>query len=147
MYHKNPNALIGKTVREIWMDKDYLKFVTDKGEVTYGVEGDCCSDSFFFDFYGVANVIGREVVAFESVSLSPGDPGYHPETYAVGDQDYGETQVYGFRITTEHESFGHVSAVLSFRNESNGYYGGWMYSTTYDRVFEPDNQLLADKIG
>jgi hypothetical protein len=140
--------LIGKTVREIWMDENYLKFVTDDGNVTYAVEGDCCSDSFFFDFYGVDNVIGREVVAFESVSLSPGDPGYRPETYSVENEDgWSVTQVYGYRITTEHPSFGHVSAVLSFRNESNGYYGGWMRSTTYDRGFEPENRLLTDKIG
>jgi len=141
--------LIGKTVREIWMDERYLKFVTDEGDVTYEVEGDCCSDSFFFDFYGVGNVIGREVVAFESVSLSPGDPGYRAETYEVeGDEeDWIATQVYGYRITTEHESFGHVSAVLSFRNRSNGYYGGWMEETDYDRVFEPGNRVLADVIG
>lgn len=141
-------SLVGKTVREIWMDKDYLKFVTDTGDVTYTVEGDCCSSSFFFDFYGVANVIDREVVAFEEVKLAPGDPGYRPETYEVEDEDgWSETKVYGYRITTEHPQFGHVSAVLSFRNESNGYYGGWMEQTTYDRVFEPGNRVLADVIG
>jgi hypothetical protein len=146
--YNGTKELIGRTVREIWMDERYLKFVTDEGDVTYEVEGDCCSDSFFFDFYGVDNVIGREVVAFESVHLSPGDPGYRPETYAVEDeQGWSVTQVYGYRITTEHPSFGHVSAVFSFRNESNGYYGGWMEETAYDRVFEPENRLLADKIG
>lgn len=148
MYGSNDlNELTGKTVREIWMDRDYLKFVTDQGDVTYVVEGDCCSDSFFFDFYGVANVLDREVVAFEEVSLAPGDPGYRPETFEVANEDWSETQVYGYRITTEHSQFGHVSAVMSFRNESNGYYGGWMEGTTYDRVFEQENRVLTDVIG
>lgn len=149
MYNdKDFDALIGKTVREVWMNEQFLQFITDDGNITYTVEGDCCSSSFFFDFYGVDNVIGREVVAFESVSLSPGDPGYRSETFEVGDEDsWNETEVYGYRITTEHPSFGHVSAVLSFRNESNGYYGGWMYMVEASPAFNPEHRLLSDKIG
>jgi hypothetical protein len=140
--------LTGKTVREIWMNRDYLTFVTDDGPTTFTVYGDCCSDSFFFDFYGVGNVIDREVVAFEKVDLSPGDPGYHPETYEVENEGYWvETEVYGYRLITEHERFGHVSAVLSFRNESNGYYGGWMEHTDAVPAYEPENRVLADVIG
>lgn len=141
--------LIGKTVREIWMNKERLTFVTTDGLVSYVVEGDCCSDSFFFDFYGVDNVIGREVVAFERVDLSPGDPGYRAETFEVeGDEDgWRETEVYGYRITTEHEKFGHVSAVLSFRNESNGYYGGWMEYTDSASDHKAEDRVFADVIG
>jgi hypothetical protein len=146
-YDEKFTALNGKTVREIWMSDDYLTFVTDDGKVTYAVYGDCCSDSAFFDFYGVENVLGREVVAFESVSLSPGDPGYRAETFETPANDYGETQVYGYRITTEHPMFGHVSAVMSFRNESNGYYGGWMELTDYEPTYLPECQLLTDKVG
>jgi len=142
-------SLVGKTVREIWMNEQYLKFVTDQGVVIFEVEGDCCSHSYFFDFYGVANVLGREVVDFSSVSLSPGDPGYRPETFenGVGDVQYDYVQVYGYRITTEHPSFGHVSAVLSFRNSSNGYYGGWMEVIDRDVAFKPEDQVFADVIG
>ena len=141
--------LLGKTVREIWMNQEYLTFVTEDGRVTFTVYGDCCSDSFFFDFYGVDNVIDREVVAFEKVDLSPGDPGYRPETFEVEGDEGGwkETEVYGYRLTTEHERFGHVSAVLSFRNESNGYYGGYMEHTTYVPTYEPENRVLADVVG
>lgn len=143
------NVLVGKTVREIWMNEDHLKFVTDQGNVIYEVEGDCCSHSYFHDFYGVANVIGREVVAFEQVYLSPGDPGYRRETFedGVGNQDWELVRVYGYRITTEHPAFGHVSAVLSFRNRSNGYYGGWMETTDRDVPFKAEDQVLSDVIG
>jgi hypothetical protein len=150
MYGKHYlEALLGKTVREIWMDRDNLTFVTEDGPVTYSVYGDCCSESFFFDFYGVNNVIEREVVAFEKVDLSPGDPGYRAETFEVkGDEEgWKETEVYGYRITTEHEKFGHVSAVLSFRNESNGYYGGYMELTDHVPAYLPENRVLADVIG
>jgi hypothetical protein len=132
-YDEKFTELNGKTVREIWMSDDYLTFVTDDGKVTYSVYGDCCSDSAFFDFYGVENVLGREVVAFESVSLSPGDPGYRPETFDIPAHEWAAIQVYGYRITTEHPMFGHVSAVMSFRND--------------EPTYQPECRLLTDKIG
>ena len=39
------------------------------------------------------------------------------------------TPVYGYKIVTAHPVFGEVTSVLSFRNSSNGYYGGWMDRT------------------
>lgn len=142
MYYKDTmlEKLIGKTVTGILMDEDNLVFETNEGEVCYGVEGDCCSTSYFFDFYGVKNVIGRKVIDFGEVNLAPGDVGYHKETYDTDDA------VYGYRITVEHELFGEVSAVFSFRNESNGYYGGWM--TEYGhKITDEQYRLTEDKIG
>ena len=46
-------------------------------------------------------------------------------------------QKYGYAITTESEQFGEMTSVFSFRNSSNGYYGGWMYSTE-DREVSPE---------
>lgn len=150
-YDETLNALDGKTIHEIYMNDEYLTFVTDEGNVTFEVEGDCCSHSEFFDFYGVANLLGQKVVAFESVSLSPGDPGYRPETFDVPSEEWEEewekVQVYGYRITTEHPLFGSVSAVMSFRNTSNGYYGGWMNVTKHTPFYTSEHRLLADKIG
>lgn len=125
------DALIGARIWAIHMDESQLVFDTDRGRIGYHVEGDCCSTSYFFDFYGVANLLaGEPVTAFEAVDLAPGDVGYRPETWEQGVgvicRDAEEIQVYGYRLTTTHPTFGEVSAVVSFRNSSNGYYGGWM---------------------
>lgn len=124
-------ALIGARITAIYMGEDELVFDTDRGPVGYRVHGDCCSTSYFHDFYGVANLLaGEPVTAFTSVDLAPGDVGYRPETWEQGvgviSRDAEEIEVYGYRLTTIHPTFGEVSAVFSFRNSSNGYYGGWM---------------------
>lgn len=135
-------ALIGQVVTGILMDEDSLTFETKEGYVVYTVDGDCCSHSYFFDFYGVERLIGSEVVNFEEVELSKGDVGYREETWMSGDD------VYGYRITTIHELFGEVSSVLSFRNANNGYYGGWMSGGTSDKgITDEQFRLTSDKIG
>lgn len=135
-------ALIGKVVTGILMDEDTLTFETNEGYVVYWVEEECCSVSYFFDFYGVERLIGSEVVNFEEVELSKGDVGYHEETWMSGDD------VYGYRITTIHPLFGEVSSVLSFRNANNGYYGGWMAGGTSDEGRTDEKyRLTSDKIG
>lgn len=137
-------ALVGATVRAIHISEDYLTFDTDRGLVTYTVEGDCCSHSYFFDFYGVEHLLKNgAVTAFESVGLSPGDVGYHAPTWTVPEDAYDEVVVYGFRLTTEHPGFGSVTSVFSFRNSSNGYYGGWMYLTE-GAIHAGQRQLTAD---
>lgn len=142
-------SLIGKTVEKIYMNEEYLTFVTDDGNVSFTVDADCCSYSYFFDFYGVANLLGKKVTAFESVDLGPGDPGYRKETFGDGDGYVpgGECiQVYGFRITTEHPLFGDVTAIFSFRNDSNGYYGGWLETAKRD-LEDERYRILEDLIG
>src|SRR5690242_380172 len=121
--------LIGATVVGIYVSEEYLTFETNRGLVTYTVDGDCCSHSYFFDFHGVENLLSNgPVIAFESVDLSPGDVGYQDPAATRREYDE-EVVVYGFRLTTEHPQFGSVSSVFSFRNSSNGYYGGSMYLT------------------
>lgn len=135
-------GLIGKVVTGILMDEETLTFETNKGYVVYWVEAECCSSSYFFDFYGVERLLGSEVVNFEEVELSKGDVGYNESTYSTG------YDVYGFRITTIHPLFGEVSSVLSFRNENNGYYGGWMTGGTSDEGYTDEQyRLTSDKIG
>lgn len=147
---KMKNAIVGKTVTGILFSEEYLTLETTEGDIYLTVEGDCCSHSYFFDFYGVINLIGSKVIRFESVELAPGDVGYREETYDVSkvqDDWVGNyVQVYGYRFITEHPLFGEVTSVVSFRNESNGYYGGWM---VLGKEANKDQQerLTADKIG
>lgn len=108
--------LIGKTIKKIFMNHKYLKFETNKGTIVYGVDGDCCSYSHFYDFYGIKNllnngpIITTQRIEIDSKTLlNPGDD---------------HTEAYGFQLTTMSPEFGEVTSVFSFRNESNGYYGG-----------------------
>jgi len=108
--------LVGKRVLAISISEEYLHFETDAGPVTFRVEGDCCSWSYFYDFTGVANVLGRRVR-----SLSP-----EPAVYDEGlDDEYAKhsesAASYVFEITTKRGT-----ARFSHRNDSNGYYGGMM---------------------
>lgn len=127
------DALIGATISAVLISEERLIFQTDRGLVTFRVDGDCCSDSYFYDFYGVKHLLKNgPVTAFEQVDLQPGDPGWHDCSkhgempYDDGGDWHESREVYGYRITTVHPQFGPVTSVFSFRNDSNGYYGGWM---------------------
>lgn len=150
--------LHGKTVEAIYMSRKDLTFITDKGPVSFAVTAECCSTSYFFDFYGVENLLGSVVTGFERVYLSPGDPGYNSKTHQTKPKGNPKsktskkvaekvfTKVYGYRLTTEHPVFGDVSSVISFRNDSNGYYGGSMNSST-KHVTDENFRIMKDKIG
>lgn len=147
-------AIVGKLVTGILMSEDVLQFEYDDGTengslVTYRVDGDCCSYSYFFDFYGVEKLIGARVTAFEPVELQEGDPGWLSEDQR--EVDWETTEVYGYRLTVEHATLGPLSAVVSFRNKSNGYYGGWMEivddMSHFNAHLPEDWRLTEDRIG
>jgi hypothetical protein len=54
---------------------------------------------------------------------------------------------YGFEIVTTDPKFGDVTSVFSFRNDSNGYYGGNLYQM--DRIGDsmPSRELTDDFLG
>lgn len=115
---KGLKKLVGRTIKKICMNEEYLVFYTDEGEFAYTVEGDCCSSSYFHDFYGVTNLLDKEVVEVGTVSLATPDQ--------LTADEWEEIAVYGFKIVFN-GSYGEQTAVFSFRNSSNGYYGGMMY--------------------
>lgn len=128
---KDLTRMIGSTIKRIFMNEEFLKFETDKGNFVYSVDGDCCSTSVFYDFYGVKKLFGKVVKSVESVELLESD---RPKDK----KEYQESiSVYGYRITTEDEKLGDVSSVFSFRNYSNGYYGGSM-GTSSDQEVKPE---------
>lgn len=122
--------LVGLQIAKIQMDEESLIFTATDGTVCpYKVHGDCCSYSYFYDFLGVDRLIGGEcgpitevaeidleLSRFDATSGEPLDPSVRLDSDVV--------QVYGYRLTTVHPRFGEVSSVFSFRNDSNGYYGG-----------------------
>lgn len=124
--------LIGKKVLKVFMDEGYLRFETDGGNLTYAVGGDCCSHSFFYDFYGVKNLLENGAVKeVKSVEL-------HPTDLLTKQNDYDCIQVYGYQITTESKDYGEVTSVFSFRNSSNGYYGGYIDEIDQDNLNIPE---------
>lgn len=114
---KSINWLVGKTIRKIFMNEENLKFETDQGDITFSVYADCCSQSVFYDFYGVKNIIGKEVTEVKEVQLTVDE--------RMDAKKYQEcVQVYGYQIFWKDDYYGDRTAVFSFRNYSNGYYGG-----------------------
>ena len=132
------DKLVGKKVKRIFMNEEYLKFETDKGNIVFSVSGDCCSQSCFYDFIGVKKLLtGNEIVSAKEISLNANDI-----TIVNGDdkdkKSYQESiQVYGFEIVTKDPMLGDVTSVFSFRNYSNGYYGGFMEDAR-DREVSPE---------
>lgn len=114
--------LIGKKIHRVFMDQEFLKFDTDHGYVSFTVEGDCCSHSYFYDFYGVKKLFNNgPVTDFKSIELKEGDFNWVDPNK---EGDYECIQCYGYAITTINPKFGEQTSVFSFRNNSNGYYGG-----------------------
>lgn len=124
-------SLVGKKIRKIFLNDSFLKFETDQRPLTYGVEGDCCSHSYFFDFYGVKKLLENgPVTEVKEVELKQGDNNAKSDDDCVNDC----IQCYGYQITTESKEFGPQTSVFSFRNSSNGYYGGSIFATNDQEV-------------
>lgn len=115
------DGLIGKIIEKIFISDTYICFVTNKGILNFDVYGDCCSTSYFSEFVGVENLLkGTEVKSVEEIPEKDCD-GFYDE-FGI---------LYGFRIVTE-DQYGERSAVISFRNDSNGYYGGCLRKSSDD---------------
>jgi hypothetical protein len=112
--------LIGKTVTEIRINETncMLYFRTSDGVIKWEAFGDCCSHSWFNDILIIPNLIGHQVMSVEDL----GDI----ESF---DQGYDLIQVYGYRIVTAN---GFTEVI--FRNESNGYYGGYLEEEVVNEV-------------
>lgn len=104
------NELIDKTIHSIFIsdDKQYLKFVTDDGDIVYYAYGDCCSHSWFNDICGFHSLISAKVISVEEIPSS-----------VIHDHGSDLLQSYGYKFVT---TGGFAS--IEFRNESNGWYGG-----------------------
>jgi hypothetical protein len=136
-YYDNADlsALVGKSIARIRWSEDYLVFNTADGhQFGFGVAGDCCSSSYFHDFYGVAHLLNNgPVVSVREIDLKSFE------------QDYDHIQCYGHELVTTHPIWGEVTSVFSFRNSSNGYYGGWM---TEAGSFPDDlPEITTDQVG
>lgn len=133
-FGKDIERLVGRTIKKIYMNEEYLKFETNLGNIVFTVDGDCCSHSYFHDFIGVDKLLkGSPVVSVKSIELSEDD-----SKVKVNRNDYDEVECYGYEIVTEDPQFGEVTSVFSFRNSSNGYYGGSLENAGDDTAVAPE---------
>jgi hypothetical protein len=112
--------IVGRTIKSVFIHEEYeteMAIHTQEDDLyyIYKVVGDCCSYSMYYDFINVGNLLGQKILKVEPVSLNEAE---YREPEWTSDGDYLR-KYYGFRFFT----LGHC-AVLSFRNSSNGYYGG-----------------------
>jgi hypothetical protein len=119
---KLEQEIVGKKVLGVYLDEDLLAFDTTQGTVGFSVEGDCCSHSSFHDILGVRKLIeSGPVIKVEEVPAS-----FECDNYSEPGDD--SISNYGYAFVADHPTFGEITCVVSFRNNSNGYYGGWMES-------------------
>lgn len=131
---KDIERLVGRTIKKIYMNEDNLKFETNLGNIVFQVYGDCCSRSYFHDFIGVEKLLkGTPVVSVSRVGLETAN-----SKVPVNRNDSEEVKCYGYEIVTEDPQFGEVTSVFSFRNSSNGYYGGSLENAGDDTEVQPE---------
>ena len=94
-----------------------IAFNTQERAFVFDAEGDCCSTSWIYDVDGVDNLIGEEII----------DVIAHPTKDYCNDGAVGNTTDYDVLVVYTYDL---VTAkgicTIDFRNDSNGYYGGYL---------------------
>lgn len=113
--------LVGKKIIEIRMNKDndLLIFTTDDATAplyAYGLESECCSNSYFYEINGIDALRNEIVTAVNGLLWNE-----NPEKCDNKEEEEEVTCTYGNQIITQK---GRCDII--FRNESNGWYGGTM---------------------
>lgn len=106
------HILVGLTILAISWDEASITFHTaEKGSITAHAYGDCCSYSWVESVEEPARGYPAKVFGVREVELPW--PAVNRECDVLKD--------YGLRITTDN---GDID--IDYRNDSNGYYGGWL---------------------
>lgn len=112
--------LVGSKIKGIYLNikNDYLKIVTDKGDYNFVVMGDCCSKSWITHMNGADKV--TEGIVIEEIETRPDS---YKRYVAEEDKEYDRNVIQDY-ITTIKTDKGSLD--IEFRNNSNGYYSGWL---------------------
>jgi hypothetical protein len=121
------DSLIGKTISHICRIRDdVLAIIHNDGVLYCYAEADCCSETWFSDFFMPTPIYGKVVTSIEIEDDRPEIKNYNLADHRVR-QDSDE--LYHFVIKTENGG----DVVICYRNSSNGYYGGWLeFSNEFD---------------
>lgn len=111
---------IGRTVESVKPGTPMVLTFTDKSVLTIDLEGDCCSSSYFTEDASkdVMDLVGAKIINGELES-SDGKHGPYATT-----EDFGEVSWHFLKFNTDK---GDVT--LDWRNDSNGYYDGWIVAS------------------
>ncbi len=124
------SAFATSPLESIWRGMDMLALVLEDGTVIRAdAEGDCCSTSWIEHLTG-SQIRGQMVATEEVPELASHDDGHNPDDYEV-------LALYGTRF---HFADGQTMD-LDYRNDSNGYYGGWINYAKVD--FKPSEDAAA----
>jgi len=108
--------LIGKTIKEIYFDKEMessIVFITDENKINYYLEADCCSTSYIDSFKGINNLLNQKVISMKELEQTE---------EVIAEWQYIRT--HPVEIITEKGK-----ALFTYKNNSNGYYNGWIKLT------------------
>jgi hypothetical protein len=112
-------AMIGKTIQHVEMDilgSSICFHFDDRTAIVLEARGDCCSYSWIESIDAPQALYGR-VLSVEEIDMP--DLGFVRTHKHEPEDKYSTLQYYGLKITTTKGI-----AVLDYRNDSNGYYGG-----------------------
>lgn len=120
--YKAWTELVGETFLGI---RDYAKQADlvlrlASGEVGYNAIGDCCSQSWIESLDNFDELVGQEIV--EANADLSSDP-------ITGESEPEYSDVISYTRYTLRGNKGTL-AVVEFRNNSNGYYSGWLEPTS-----------------
>lgn len=133
--------LEGRYIVSIYRSGDeMLIFQTDKGLISFLVEGDCCSRSWIEHFEGVEALLGKTVISTEDIMINNVFPrNEYDETIDEHGNAHEYLQSYGVKLTTTAGR-----AQIEYRNSSNGYYGGWMNEGDVLESLPPHTTMLIE---
>lgn len=120
------SQIIGETVEEISINEDYLKIYTKSNKTfVYEVDGQCCSHSYFSEITNVTSLLaGHKITGIRELEIVYGVEGLRPS-----ENDNEDVKVYGYLILSDPNL---QPALLTFRNASNGYYGGYISHSDFE---------------
>jgi hypothetical protein len=108
---------------ELTKDKESIVFRFESGAPrAFGVEGECCSHSWIEHLDMPTDIHGATLLSVEDGAGVPWDG--HECNPACG---HGSLAVYNTKFRTDRGDI-----VLEYRNDSNGYYGGYLVDATVE---------------
>lgn len=116
MWGMSEQDLIGRTIRSAYVHDGGNQFsidFVDGTTATWQVEGDCCSHSWIEETSGLEGITGETLLEIDHA---------HPSSLTPKDDEWGSAwQDFTTSFRTDRSVF-----TVECRNESNGYYSGWL---------------------
>lgn len=135
------NILVGKVLEGLKLSEDKMSicFITNEGDIIGRCDAECCSHTWIESINSTLRRLPAFISSYEDIELN-----------SDKDDESGTLQFYGIRLVTDEGEI-----IIDYRNESNGYYGGWMtfpgdaYGAFYGGVYRQNvsNEKWEDITG